>query len=1090
MLARFTSIEGLSGSALADVLRGDDDDAAAMAPPGRPAACSRNIALITGLQDWSTIAAAGRRPPSPATSSSAAAAATSSKGAAATTSSTATRWLNVRISVRQNADGTGPEIATYDTMTNLELQARVFGGLYNPGQLTIAREILPGSSPDFDTAVFSDVAANYSITTTDEGYLVVAHLAGGAPGGSDGTDVLRNIERVQFSDQAIIFDGSNDPPSGVLTINDPTPSEDQLLTVSAAGVTDADNVSPTNPTGAITGPISYFWQVEVQPGIFEDIVLQNVGGEVGRAVGPTFMPRGFESGFALRVRAVYKDANDVLENVYSDVTAPVEDNNNPPVGTVLISDVTPTETETLQATIAFTDADGLPASPAAFAFQWQQSALGGGGVFTNIGGATLATFTPAQGQVNRQLQVVVSYVDLQGHSERVTSAPTIVTGDFIAANAAAQTLTGNAGQDLIFGGGGNDTINGNAQDDRLDGGDGNDTVNGGDGNDTIAGGAGADVLNGGNDADTITGDSGNDAVNGGAGDDRFIATVGDGNDSYIGGTGIDTYDLSGTTVGATITATTSTSTQTGTDSHTVENIIGSQGNDVITMNGVANVIDGQGGNDNINAGAGADTVRGGDGNDTIAGGTGNDLLFGDAGDDVFNYTIGDGADVIDGGADNDRLNVNGTAAAQTLAVLLSGSAIATIAGSSIVGIEQVAANLLGGVDTLTYGATTTNLTVNLGSGLATGFVSAANIENVTGGSGNDALTGSAAANAIVGGAGNDTITGGAGADSLNGGAGNDTFLATVADGNDAYVGGAGAGDTYDLSGTTAGATVNLLAGTAASAQTGSDTITGIENVTGTNGADTLSGNGFANVFRGLGGNDTISGGSGADVIDGGAGNDTLNGDAGADVITGGTGNDAINGGAGNDRFVATIGDGNDSYIGNTGVDTYDLSGTSAGATVTATTSTSAQTGTDTHTVENIIGSQGNDNINMGAAVVANRVDGQAGNDTINTGGGNDVLIGGQGDDLMNGGTGNDTFIFEPGFGTDVIVGFDANPAGGQDLLNISALGIDAGNFAARVSIVDLGASTMITIDGSDSMLMMGVNGVGTNTIAIGDFILA
>ena len=75
----------------------------------------------------------------------------------------------------------------------------------------------------------------------------------------------------------------------------------------------------------------------------------------------------------------------------------------------------------------------------------------------------------------------------------------------------------------------------------------------------------------------------------------------------------------------------------------------------------------------------------------------------------------------------------------------------------------------------------------------------------------------------------------------------------------------------------------------------------------------------------------------------------------------GTGNqfaNVITGGAGNDRFVATVGDGNDTYDGGLGTDTYDLSGTTAGATVNLGlgTSTSAATGTDTLTsIENVIG---------------------------------------------------------------------------------------------------------------------------------------
>ena len=135
---------------------------------------------------------------------------------------------------------------------------------------------------------------------------------------------------LQFSDQALVFDGLNAKPNGFLTINDATPTEDQLLMVSAAGVTDANNVSPTNLTGAITGPISYFWQSEVRPGVFEDILIENAGGEVARATGLTFTPGDLEVGRALRVRAVYKDANDVLEEVYLDTDGDPDDESRGP----------------------------------------------------------------------------------------------------------------------------------------------------------------------------------------------------------------------------------------------------------------------------------------------------------------------------------------------------------------------------------------------------------------------------------------------------------------------------------------------------------------------------------------------------------------------------------------------------------------------------------------------------------------------------------------------------------------------------------------------------------------------------------------
>ena len=50
------------------------------------------------------------------------------------------KWLNVRISVRANKDGTGPEIATFDNL--MDMVPLMLNGTYNPGQLVIVREIL------------------------------------------------------------------------------------------------------------------------------------------------------------------------------------------------------------------------------------------------------------------------------------------------------------------------------------------------------------------------------------------------------------------------------------------------------------------------------------------------------------------------------------------------------------------------------------------------------------------------------------------------------------------------------------------------------------------------------------------------------------------------------------------------------------------------------------------------------------------------------------------------------------------------------------------------------------------------------------
>ena len=58
------------------------------------------------------------------------------------------------------------------------------------------------------------------------------------------------------------------------------------------------------------------------------------------------------------------------------------------------------------------------------------------------------------------------------------------------------TLSGGAGNDLIYGGSGNDSIAGDDGSDALHGGAGNDTLEGGAGSDDLEGGAGADLIDG------------------------------------------------------------------------------------------------------------------------------------------------------------------------------------------------------------------------------------------------------------------------------------------------------------------------------------------------------------------------------------------------------------------------------------------------------------------------------------------------------------------------------------------------------------------------------------------------------------------
>ncbi|MEA2879412.1 MAG: large repetitive protein [Hyphomicrobiales bacterium] len=177
-------------------------------------------------------------------------------------------------------------------------------------------------------------------------------------------------------------------------------------------------------------------------------------------------------------------------------------------------------------------------------------------------------------------------------------------------------------------------------------------------------------------------------------------------------------------------------------------------------------------------------------------------------------------------------------------------------------------------------------------------------DHVLGGAGNDTFDMTAGNDIIDGGAGNDTLNGGADSDTLNGGAGSDTVsggtgndritgtLDGVADtyngdGNDAVnaITGAG-GDTIDYSATTNGISVTLASGAATviDDQAGTDTLGGIENVTGGSGDDIITGDNNANILIGGAGIDSLTGSGGADRLVGGAGADNLSGGVGADIF--------------------------------------------------------------------------------------------------------------------------------------------------------------------------------------------------------------
>lgn len=111
----------------------------------------------------------------------------------------------------------GDDLIDGDVWLNVQLQAgservdslsalrdRVFAGTLDPGSVDIWREIVTPAPPPAgttwtDVAVFSGPRADYDITSAG-GVVTVAHARGTA---TDGTDTVRNVEILRFTDQDV-----------------------------------------------------------------------------------------------------------------------------------------------------------------------------------------------------------------------------------------------------------------------------------------------------------------------------------------------------------------------------------------------------------------------------------------------------------------------------------------------------------------------------------------------------------------------------------------------------------------------------------------------------------------------------------------------------------------------------------------------------------------------------------------------------------------------------------------------------------------------------------------------------------------------
>ena len=327
----------------------------------------------------------------------------------------------------------------------------------------------------------------------------------------------------------------------------------------------------------------------------------------------------------------------------------------------------------------------------------------------------------------------------------------------------------------------------------------------------------------------------------------------------------------------------------------IDDVIGTDQADTITGNSLDNNIDG------------------GDGDDTINYSAGNDVIDGGTGDDTVNYLTA--PDAITATIDSSGMSVaiSGTGDTQTI------TNVENISGTNdddtFIINEAVSAtiNAQGGTDTVDYSGLTDAINVDLSTGVGnvsgtTNDHTLQDVEDVIGSAFDDEIIGNSDDNTLQGGGGDDFIQGNEGNDIIDGGTGTNTV-------------------SYKDS--SSGVNVNLKSGNSSGGD-GNDTLTNIDNVSGSAFGDNISGTDGANVIYGGGGADTIYGNEGDDEIYGEAGNDiiyggVLNGASGTlndgdDTIYGGEGNDLIYGGN-NNTGGGSGDDGNDVIEGGNGNDT-------------------------------------------------------------------------------------------------------------------------------------------------------------------------
>lgn len=270
---------------------------------------------------------------------------------------------------------------------------------------------------------------------------------------------------------------------------------------------------------------------------------------------------------------------------------------------------------------------------------------------------------------------------------------------------------------------------------------------------TIIGTSGDDI-----DVNQFTGTPQADLIQLLAGND--ITRPGRGADTVDGGAGIDMVSYADSIVGVRVDLLSNTGTGGFADGDTyidIENVFGSNQNDVLLGNGGVNRLSGGANNDTLFGRGGNDTLFGGQGNDRLDGGAGDDAMVGETGNDF--YVVNSTGDQVFEFAGN---------GIDTVQVFLGNYTLDANVERGVLGVAG------GQRDSNIVGNTLSNfLRGNAGDNRIEGRIGA---DTIQGRDGNDVIEGQRGFDQIFGGTGNDVIAGGLGKDVINGGPGADTFI--------------------------------------------------------------------------------------------------------------------------------------------------------------------------------------------------------------------------------------------------------------------------------------------------------------------------